>query len=71
MKNCVKIKKPDVTDWPDVLDFELNGLPIRIDYQNQKIFIPIGSKGKRDCIGSYLIDEELILVDKEGEHLEE
>ena len=71
MKNSAKIKKPDVKDWPDVLDFELNGLPIRIDYENQEILIPEESNDKRDCIGAYLIDEGLILVDEKEEHWEE
>ena len=60
-----KIKKPDVEDWPDVVVAMINGVRVEIDYKNQKILMPNGTKSKGMAIARYLIDEELVVVNKE------
>jgi hypothetical protein len=58
------IKKPRGKDWPDPLELEVHGIPIRIEYKNQKIMLPIQGK-KADAIGRYLINEGLVVIEGE------
>ena len=65
-----KIKKPEVDDWPDVVEATVNGIAIRIDYKNQQILLPEDAESKSDTIAAYLIDEELVVVEKEERSVE-
>ena len=65
-----KIKKPVVDDWPDVVEATVNGIAIRIDYKNQQILLPEDTESKSDTIAAYLIDEELVVVEKEERSVE-
>lgn len=60
-----KIKKPEVDDWPDVVEATVYGIAIMIDYKNQQILLPEDAESKSDTIAAYLIDEELVVVEKE------
>jgi len=65
-----KIKKPEVDDWPDVVEATVNGIAIRIDYKNQQILLPEDAESRSDTIAAYLIDEELVVVEKEERSVE-
>ena len=65
-----KIKKPEVDDWPDVVEATVNGIAIRIDYENQQILLPKDAESRSDAIAAYLIDEELVVVEKEERSVE-
>ena len=54
------IDKPDVEGWPDTINFNVNGVPIRIEYENQQILLPKESQYRQDQIAAYLIDEGFI-----------
>tara|TARA_B100000700_G_C14749935_1_gene717040 strand:- start:222 stop:428 length:207 start_codon:yes stop_codon:yes gene_type:complete len=57
------IKKPRGKEWPDPLELEINGVPCRIEYKNQKILFPDEVKHRADSLGRYLIDEGLIEIE--------
>ena len=59
-----KIKKPEVDDWPDVVEATVYGIAIMIDYKNQQILLPEDAESKSDTIAAYLIDEELVVIEK-------
>lgn len=65
-----KIKKPEVDDWPDVVEATVYGIAIMIDYKNQQILLPEDAESKSDTIAAYLIDEELVVVEKEERSVE-
>jgi hypothetical protein len=65
-----KIKKPEVDDWPDVVEATVNGIAIRIDYKNQQILLPEDAESRSDAIAAYLIDEELVVVETEERSVE-
>ena len=56
------IKKPRGKQWPDPLELEINGVPIRIEYKNQKIMVPNEHGDRADELGRYLIDEGLVEI---------
>ena len=56
------IKKPRGKQWPDPLELEVNGVPIRIEYKNQKIMVPNEHDNRADYIARYLIDEGLVEI---------
>ena len=56
------IKKPRGKEWPDPLELEVNGIPIRIEYKNQKIMIPNEAHERADHLGKYLLDEEIVEI---------
>ena len=56
------IKKPRGKQWPDPLELEVNGVPIRIEYKNQKIMVPNEQSDRADELGRYLIDEGLVEI---------
>ena len=43
----------------------INGVRVEINYKNQKILMPKGTKSKSEAIARYLVDEELVVVAKE------
>jgi|TARA_Y100000310_G_C20239147_1_gene603784 hypothetical protein len=57
------IAKPNIEDWPDVIDLEVNGVPIKIEYEKQKIMVPQEAFTRQDNISAYLIDEGFIIVE--------
>ena len=65
-----KIKKPEVDDWPDVVEATVYGIAIMIDYKNQQILLPEDAESKSDTIAAYLIDEELVVIEKEERSVE-
>ena len=56
------IRKPRGKEWPDPLELEVNGVPIRIEYKNQKIMVPNEHNDRADYIARYLIDEGLVEI---------
>jgi hypothetical protein len=40
----------------------VNGVPIRIEYKNQKIMVPNEHGDRADELGRYLIDEGLVEI---------
>ena len=56
------IKKPRGKQWPDPLELEVNGVPIRIEYKNQKIMVPNAHDDRADQLARYLIDEGLVEI---------
>lgn len=65
-----KVKKPEVDDWPDVVEATVYGIAIMIDYKNQQILLPEDAESKSDTIAAYLIDEELVVIEKEERSVE-
>ena len=53
------IKKPRGKQWPDPLELEINGVPIRIEYKNM---VPNEHGDRADELGRYLIDEGLVEI---------
>tara|TARA_B100000287_G_scaffold331626_1_gene316516 strand:- start:229 stop:501 length:273 start_codon:yes stop_codon:yes gene_type:complete len=56
------IIKPEIEDWPDIVNVTINGVPIRIEYETQRVMIPNEAFGRQDAMAAYLIDEGFIIV---------
>jgi hypothetical protein len=60
------IKKPRGKEWPDPLELEVQGVPIRIEYKNQKVMFPKEVNVKKaEAIGFYMVNEGLIVFSEE------
>ena len=56
------IEKPDIQDWPAVVNLKVNGVPIRINYKKQMIMVPDEVGERADNIAAYMIDEGIVVV---------
>ena len=60
------IEKPDVENWPDTINLQVNGVPIRIEYKTQAILLPKQAEYRQEQIAAYLIDEGFIKMSEEN-----
>jgi len=65
VRHMKAIEKPDIQDWPDVVNLKVNGVPIRINYKKQMIMVPDEAHERADNIAAYLIDEGFVIVEED------